>query len=162
MELHGLIGYPHCHFGREQLYLRGLAFRRLALVQQMRNLLPEGSSLGNLSGHVGQRKAQSLKLADRMAELFALLEICPRVLEGCAGDADGARRSMYASDVQASLDGGKSPRIRISPFVAVETCEAVIFRNAHSIEFEVPSEEAVIANLVNYAQSCLQGKCLAV
>jgi hypothetical protein len=26
----------------------------------------------------------------------------------------------------------------------------------------VPSEEAVIANLVNYAQSCLQGKCLAV
>jgi hypothetical protein len=60
------------------------------------------------------------------------------------------------------LDGGKSPRIRISPFVAVETCEAVIFRNAHSIEFEVPSEEAVIANLVNYAQSCLQGKCLAV
>jgi hypothetical protein len=102
MELHGLIGYPHCHFGREQLYLRGLAFRRLALVQQMRNLLPEDSSLGNLSGHVGQRKAQSLKLTDRMTELLALLEICPRVLEGCAGDADGARRSMYASDVQAS------------------------------------------------------------
>jgi hypothetical protein len=80
MELHGLIGYPHCHFGREQLYLRGLAFRRLALVQQMRNLLPEDSSLGNLSGHVGQRKAQSLKLTDRMTELLALLEICPRVL----------------------------------------------------------------------------------
>ena len=97
-----------------------------------------------------------------MAELFALLQICPRVLEGCAGDADGARRSMYASDVQAALDGGKSPRIRISPFVAVETCEAITFRNAYSVEFEVPSEEAVIANLVNYAQSCLQGKCLAV
>jgi len=80
MELHGLIGYPHCHFGREQLYLRGLAFRRLALVQQMRNLLPEDSSLGNLSGHVGQRKAQSLKLTDRMTELLALLEppVSPR------------------------------------------------------------------------------------
>jgi len=80
MELHGLIGYPHCHFGREQLYLRGLAFRRLALVQQMRNPLPEDSSLGNLSGHVGQRKAQSLKLTDRMTELLALLEppVSPR------------------------------------------------------------------------------------
>ena len=66
--------------------MRGLAFRWLALIQQMRNLLPEGSGLGNLSGHVGQRKAQSLKFADRMSELLALLEICPRVLEGCPGD----------------------------------------------------------------------------
>ena len=128
----------------------------------MRNLLPEGSSLGNLSGHVGQRKAQSLKLTDRMTELLALLEICPRVLEGCAGDADGARRSMYASDVQAALHGGKSPGIRVGSFIAIKTSETITFRNAHSIEFEVPSEEAVIANLVNYAQSCLQGKCLAV
>jgi hypothetical protein len=103
----------------------------------MRNLLPEGSGLGNLSGHVGQRKAQSLKFTDRMAELLALLQICPRVLEGCPGDADGACRSMYASDIQAALHSGKSPRIRIGPFVAVKTSEAIIFRNTHSIEFEV-------------------------
>jgi len=69
---------------------------------------------------------------------------------------------MYASDVQASSGRRQIPPNPHQPFVAVETCEAVIFRNAHSIEFEVPSEEAVIANLVNYAQSCLQGKCLAV
>src|SRR4029079_5877229 len=116
----------------------------------MRTLLRKGSGLGNLSGHVGQRKAQSLKFTNRMAELLAFLEIGPRVLEGCAGNADGARRSMYASDVQAALDGCKSSRIRIGPFVAVESCEAVIFRNAHSIEFEVPSKEAMVANLVDY------------
>jgi 5,6,7,8-tetrahydromethanopterin hydro-lyase len=73
VELHGLIGDAHGHFGGEQLHLRGLAFRRLALIQQMRDLLPEGSSLGDLGGHVGQRKPQRLKLTDRMAELLALL-----------------------------------------------------------------------------------------
>src|SRR6188768_24255 len=114
----------------------------------MRNLLPEGPSLGDFGGHVRQCKAQSLKFTDRMAELLALLEICPRVLEGAAGDADGARRSVYASNVQAALHGSKSARIRIGPFVAVETCEAITFRNAYSVEFEVPSEEAVVADLV--------------
>ena len=53
---------------------------------------------------------------------------------------------MYASDVQAALDGGKSPRIRVGPFVAVVTRKAIIFRNTHAIEFEVPSEEAMVAN----------------
>src|SRR5262249_632914 len=99
----------------------------------MGNLLPEGSSLGNLSGHVGQRKAQSLKFTDRMTELLTLLEICPRVLERSACDADGARRSMYASNVQAALDCGKSSRIRVGTFVPVKTGEAIIFRNADSI-----------------------------
>jgi hypothetical protein len=108
----------------------------------MRNLLPESSGLGNLSGHVSQRKAQSLKLTDGMTELLALLEISPGILEGRASDADGARRSMYASNVQAALDGGKSARIRLRAFIAVETSETIIFRNAHSIEFEVPSEKA--------------------
>ena len=65
---------------------------------------------------------------------------------------------MYASNVQAALDGGKSPRIRIGPFVAVETCEAITFRNAYSVEFEVPSEEAVVADLVNYAPGHAFGK----
>jgi hypothetical protein len=64
----------------------------------MRNLLPKGSSLGNLGGHVSQSKPRSLKFTDRMAELLALLDICPRVLKRCAGNADGARRSMYASE----------------------------------------------------------------
>jgi hypothetical protein len=43
--------------------------------------------------------SQRLKLTDRMAELLALLKISPRVLKGCASDADGACCSMYASDV---------------------------------------------------------------
>src|SRR5262245_17475832 len=93
-----------------------------------------------------------------MAELLALLEIRPCILECSTGDTDGSRRSVYASDVQAALHGGKSPRIRISTFVAVETCEAIIFWNAHSIELEVPSEEAVVANLVNYAPGHAFGK----
>src|SRR6185312_2484402 len=99
----------------------------------MRNLLPKGSGLGNLSGHVGQRKAQSLKFTNRMAELLAFLEIGPRVIEGCAGDADGARRGVYASNVQAAVDCGKSPRIRGGALVAVKTSETITFRNAHSI-----------------------------
>ena len=69
-----------------------------------------------------------------MAELLALLEIGPRVLEGCAGHADGARRSMHASNVQAALHGGKSSRIRVGTFVAVKTSETITFRNAHSIK----------------------------
>jgi hypothetical protein len=85
VELHGFIGDTHGHFGGEQLHLRGLTFRRLAMIQQMRDLLPEGSSLGDLGG---QRKPQRLKLTDRLAELLALLKICPRVLKGDASDAD--------------------------------------------------------------------------
>jgi hypothetical protein len=161
MELRGLIRYPHCHFGREQLYLRGLAFRRLTLVLQMGNLLPEGSRLGNLGGHVGKCKAQSLKLSDGMAELFALLQICPRVLEGCTGNADGARRSVHASHVQAALHGGESPGIRVGPFVTVETCKAIIFRNAHPIEFEVPGSRGSQSCQL-CARSCLRETSRAV
>jgi hypothetical protein len=65
----------------------------------MRDLLPEGSSLGDIGGHVGQRKPQRLKLTDRMAELLALLKICPRVLKGGASDADSACCGMYTGDV---------------------------------------------------------------
>jgi hypothetical protein len=122
MELHGLIGDPHCHFRGEQLHLSGFDFRWLAFVQQVRNLLPKGSGLGNLGGHVSQRKAQRLKLTNRMAELFALLQICPRILECPPGDANRSRRSVHASNVQAALDRGESPGIRIGPFVTVETC----------------------------------------
>jgi hypothetical protein len=54
---------------------------------------------------------------------------------------------VHASNVQAALHGGESPRVRVSAFVTVKTSETIIFRDAHSIEFEVPSEKAVVANL---------------
>src|SRR5680860_1828286 len=84
VELHGLIGHAHGHLGCEQFHLRGFALGTLALIQKMRDLLPEGACLRNLGRHVRQRKAKYLEPGDRMTELLALLQIGPRVLDGVA------------------------------------------------------------------------------
>jgi hypothetical protein len=69
--------------------------------------------------------------------------MCPRGLRG----RRRRRAPQYVRERCSSrVDGGKSPRIRVGPFVAVVTRKAIIFRNTHAIEFEVPSEEAMVAN----------------
>ena len=81
VQLHRLAGDPHGHLGGEQLDRRGLLLGRLALVEQVRDLLPEGARLRDLGGHVGEREAQRLEVADRVAELLALLQVERAVLD---------------------------------------------------------------------------------
>ncbi len=77
----------------------------------------------HLGGHVGQREAERLEVADRVAELFALLKVELAILDRRPRDAHRPRGGVDAGDVQPALHGGESARIRIRPLVAVEAGE---------------------------------------
>ena len=112
--------------------------------------MPEGPRLRDVGGHVGQREAQRLEVADRVAELDPLLEVALAILDRRAGDADGPGRRVDPGDVEAALDGGEPAGIRVRPLVAVEPGEPVALGHAHVLQPQLEGLEAVIADLVDH------------
>src|SRR5665648_39524 len=147
VELHGLIGHAHGHLGCEQFHLRGFALGTMALIQKMRDLLPEGACLRNLGRHVRQRKAKHLEPGDRMTELLALLQIGPRVLDGGARDADRPSSGVHTGNIEPALNGCEAARVDVRALVAVEAGQPVALWDANTSQFELPGEEAVVADL---------------
>src|SRR5512141_8262 len=115
----------------------------------MRDLLPEGARLRNLCRHVRQRKAEYLELGDRMTELLTLLQIGPRVLDGGARDTDRPSGGVHTGNVKPALHGCEAARVGVRALVAVEAGQPVALGDANAFQFEMPGEEAVVADLVD-------------
>src|SRR5262249_4993328 len=88
MDLDGALGDPHGDLRREVLRLGGEAAMILTAVLGESGALgqePRGVDRGR---HLGEIELDRLELADRAAELPALLRVPERRLVGAAGDAD--------------------------------------------------------------------------
>ena len=127
-----MIGDAHGHLGCEQFHLRRFTFRTLALVQKMRDLLPVSARLRDFCCHVGKGKAERLELADRMAELLALLQVGPRVLDCRTRNADRPSCGMDACDIEPALNTREAARVRVRAFVSLEASEPVPLRHANA------------------------------
>ena len=59
----------------------------------------------DLHRHVGQHELHALEIADRLAELLALLGVCDRRVERALRDADGLRTDRRARVIQRRQRG---------------------------------------------------------
>src|SRR4051794_4267655 len=155
VQLHGLVGDPHGHLGGLELDHRGLLLARHAQVQQVGDLPVEGPRLLDLRGHVGDGEPQRLEVADRVAELLALLQVEDRVLERRPGQADRPRGGVHARGVEELLRLGEPRPLRRLPLLVAVLprrpglVENVVLGDAHAVEGQIPGEEAVVADLVD-------------
>src|SRR5262245_11810355 len=77
-----------CHLAAEELGHGGFLGERLARVLEPRRVVYHKTSGGELCGSLGDLELDSLELSERLAELFPLLDVAERGLEGASRDTD--------------------------------------------------------------------------
>src|SRR5229473_3137919 len=102
--LQRLGGHPLGHLGGKELHHRRLLVAAPLLVDLVADEVHQLARRLDLGRHAGEAKARVLEVADRLAELAALLGVGGGVFQCAARQSDGARRGMGAGALQAGGD----------------------------------------------------------
>src|SRR5882757_10972667 len=138
--LQRLGGYPLGHLGGEELHHRRLLVAAPLLVDLVADEIHQLARRLDLGRHAGEAKTRVLEVADRLAELAALLGVDGGVFQRAARQPDGARRRVGAGAFQPGGDV-----IEGAAFLADQRRG----RQAAIVEGELPGLPAEIADLGN-------------
>src|SRR5215211_2283097 len=103
-DLQPLGGHALGHLGGEELDHGRLLVAAALLVDLVAHEIHELARRLDLGRHAGQPKARVLEVADRLAELTALLGVGGGVLQSAASETDRARRGVGAGALQPGRD----------------------------------------------------------
>ena len=98
----------------------------------MCHLAIERTCLGDLAGHVRERESQRLEVADRVAELLALLQVDGAVFDRGLRQPDGPRCGVHPRHVEPRPYSGEPA---LGP---VPGADEVLSRDAHPVEEQGP------------------------
>ena len=139
-DLQRLRGHALSHLGGEELDHRRLLVAAPLLVDLVAHEIQELARGLDLGRHPGELEARRLEVADRLAELAALLGIGGGVLQCAARQADGARGGVGAGALEPGRDV-----IEGAAFLADQRRAG----QAAVVEGELPGLPAEIADLGN-------------
>src|SRR6185437_3898739 len=142
--LNRLAGHPRRLLGRMENRAGGILARRLAAVARLADRVDVGAAGVHRRVHVGELALHQLELADRLAELPALVQVWQHRVEACRHDAEraaGEHRTLVVEPAHQHVDA------------AAHSAEHIGVGNEAIVEHELAGVGAAHAELVEFLRS---------